>query len=79
MIPCEIFHDAFARRDAHPLHHLGMIVKMPNRAGQRVDVSRGHDDAFDSVHNNIARFARRDLRQPARRRFVSNFRAALAL
>ena len=45
----------------------------------RADICRLHDDALDAISDNIARFARSDLRQRAGRCFVCDFGAALPL
>ena len=56
-----------------------MPIKLQNRRRQLADIARRNDDSFDAVVDHVARFARRDLRQPAGRRFVSDFRASFAL
>ena len=78
MVPGEILHDALARGDAHARDDFGMIVKMPDCVRETIDIARRHDDAFHAVDDHIARFARRDLRQTARGRFVGDFGAAFA-
>src|SRR6266851_9401133 len=52
---------------------------MLERARDGIDVSGLNDDSLNAVADDVARFAGRDLRQTAGRRFVNNFRAALPL
>ena len=79
MVPREIFHHPFPRREAHPLHDFRMIIEVLNRRRERIDIRRRNDDPLHAVLHHVARFARRDLRQPAGRRLVGDFRAAFAL
>ena len=70
MVPGKILDYATSRGSAHFLNDLRMLVQMLERRCDGADICRLHDDAFDAIAHNIARFARGDLRQRAGRRFV---------
>ena len=48
------------------------------RRAQGVEIVAGHVEPVDPVEHHVARFARRDLRQPARGRLAGRLRATLA-
>src|SRR4029077_15803810 len=79
MVPGKILHDATSGGSAHFLHDFRMPIQMLKRRCNCVHISWLYDDSLNSITNHIARLARGDLRQSARRRFVRDFRAAFPL
>src|SRR5215212_1708401 len=79
MVPGEIVHDPLPRRQAHPFDRFRVIVQMPDRFGERIDIGRRNDQSLDVMGDDVAGLARRDLRQAAGRRFVGDFGTAFAL
>ncbi len=52
---------------------------MLERCGDRLNISRLHDNSIHAIAHNIARLARGDLRQPAGGCFICDFGATLPL
>jgi hypothetical protein len=79
MVPGEILHHAFSRGRPHLDHDFGVAIQMFERRRNPVDIPRLHDDSFDPVTDNVARFACSNGRQTAGSRFIDRFCAALPL
>src|SRR5260370_1466003 len=76
MVPGEIFHHALSRRRTHAGANDWMAIQMLDRRGDCIDISRLDDDSFDTIADDVARFARSDHGQAARCRFVNRFGAS---
>src|SRR5262249_54647565 len=70
MVPGKILHDATSGSNAHFFNDLRMPIQMLKRRRDCAHISRLYDDSVNSVTHYVARLARSDLRQSARRRFV---------
>src|SRR5437870_10936071 len=79
MVPGKILDDATSGSGPHFVYDFRMPIQMLQRRRNCAHVSRLYDDSLNSTTDDIARLARGDLRQSARRRFVRDFGAAFPL
>ena len=79
MIPGEILDNALTCGPAHSLHKIRIIVQPADCGGDCIHIAGLHDNALNSIADDIAAFAGCDCRQAASGRFVNRFCAAFPL
>src|SRR5262245_9205126 len=79
MIPGEILDYATSGSAAHFVDDFPMPIQMLQSGRNRVHIAWLYDHSFNSITDHIASLARGDLRQSARRRFISDLCTAFPL
>src|SRR6476660_10328594 len=79
MVPGEILNHATSCGAAHLLNDLRMSIQMLQRSCDCLDISWFYDDSLNTIAHHIARLARSDLGQCARRRLIRDFGAPFPL